>query len=80
MCIEADRMLIIVNPSQSFSDYRIGVSDPGEYKVLLSSDDKRFGGHDRVAADGSYFTTPMEWNGRPNWMQVSICVTAITHL
>jgi len=59
-----------VHATQSFTDYRVGVDVPGEYKVVLSSDDSRFGGHDRIASTGQYFTTPMEWNGRKNWLQV----------
>jgi len=46
------------------------VDAPGQYKVALSSDEKRFGGHDRIDTKGTYFTTPMEWNGRRNWLQV----------
>jgi 1,4-alpha-glucan branching enzyme len=65
-----------VNPTQSFTDYRIGVEVPGEYKVVLSSDEKRFGGHDRVSMEGKYFTTPLEWNGRPNWLQVGVVTVA----
>lgn len=59
-----------VNPSKSFTDYRVGVDVPGKYKVVLNSDDKRFGGHERVDNKSEYFTTPMEWNGRKNWVQV----------
>ena len=59
-----------VHPTNSFTDYRVGVDTAGEYKVVLSSDEKRFGGHDRVDIGGKYFTTPMEWNGRKNWLQV----------
>jgi len=55
---------------KSFTDYRVGVEVPGDYKVVLSSDEKRFGGHDRIDMNGKYFTTPMEWNGRKNWLQV----------
>lgn len=61
-----------VHPTNSFTDYRVGVDTAGEYKVVLSSDEKRFGGHDRIDVDGKYFTTPMEWNGRKNWLQVRI--------
>jgi len=46
------------------------VDAPGEYKVILSSDEKKFGGHERIDLNGRYFTTPMEWNGRNNWLQV----------
>ncbi|EJD53798.1 glycoside hydrolase [Auricularia subglabra TFB-10046 SS5] len=67
-------LLFIFNfhPSQSFVDYRVGVDVPGKYRVVLSSDEKRFGGHDRVGLDSEYFTTPMEWNDRKNWTQVYI--------
>ncbi|WWC70138.1 1,4-alpha-glucan-branching enzyme [Kwoniella pini CBS 10737] len=64
-------LLFIFNFSpQSFADYRVGVETPGEYKVILSSDEKKFGGHERIDLAGRYFTTPMEWNGRKNWVQV----------
>lgn len=64
--------LTTVNPTESFVDYRVGVEVPGKYKVVLNSDDKQFGGHARVDNSGEYFTTPMEWNGRKNWLQVYI--------
>nr|WVH01980.1 1,4-alpha-glucan-branching enzyme [Naematelia aurantialba] len=65
-------LLFIFNfhPSNSFVDYRVGVDTPGEYKVVLTSDEKRFGGHERIDLNGRYFTTPMSWNGRSNWLQV----------
>ncbi|WWD17157.1 1,4-alpha-glucan-branching enzyme [Kwoniella shandongensis] len=59
-----------VNPTQSFTDYRVGIDAPGEYKVLLTSDEARFAGHSRIDLNGRYFTTPMEWNGRRNFLQV----------
>jgi len=67
-------VLFIFNfhPTQSFSDYRVGVEEPGEYQVVLSSDEKRFGGFDRVDLSIKHFTTPMEWNNRKNWLQVYI--------
>ncbi|KAL7421585.1 alpha-1,4-glucan branching enzyme [Cryptotrichosporon argae] len=73
-------LLFIFNfhPTNSFTDYRVGVDKPGQYKVVLSSDEKRFGGHERIDMNGTYFTTPMEWNGRPNWLQVySPCRTVL---
>ena len=63
-----------VHPSQSFADYRVGVDTPGEYRVILDSDEKRFGGDERIQKDGRYFTTPMGWNGRRNWLQVRVLV------
>jgi 1,4-alpha-glucan branching enzyme len=58
------------HPTKSFTDYRVGVDDAGEYGIVLSSDEGRFGGFDNIALDGKFFTTPMEWNGRRNWIQV----------
>ncbi|GAA6008035.1 hypothetical protein JCM10207_007005 [Rhodosporidiobolus poonsookiae] len=58
------------HPTDSFSDYRVGTDWAGEYRVVLSSDDAHFGGHDRIDKDVRHFTTPMEWNGRKNWLQV----------
>ncbi|KII94957.1 glycoside hydrolase family 13 protein [Plicaturopsis crispa FD-325 SS-3] len=67
-------LLFIFNfhPSQSFTDYRVGVEEAGEYHIVLSSDEGRFGGFDNIALDSKFFTTPMEWNGRKNWLQVYI--------
>ena len=66
-------LLFVFNfhPTNSFSDYRVGVDQLGEYTIVLSTDEKRFGGFENVVPGGSYFTTPMEWNGRKNWTQVS---------
>ena len=63
-------LIVSVHPSQPYSDYRVGVDTPGQYKVILTSDEKKFGGHERIDRTGRYFTTPMEWNGRNNWLQV----------
>lgn len=65
-------LLFVFNfhPTNSFSDYRVGVEAPGKYSVILTSDEKRFGGFDNVRLGGEYLTTPMEWNGRKNWLQV----------
>ncbi|WVO16089.1 1,4-alpha-glucan-branching enzyme [Cryptococcus depauperatus] len=60
------------NPTQSFADYRVGVDVAGEYKVILTSDESKFGGHDRIDLNGKYFTTPIGWNERKNWLQVYI--------
>lgn len=61
-----------VHYKESFVDYRVGVDVPGKYKIVLNSDEKRFGGHERVDAGSEYFTTDMEWNGRRNYLQAYI--------
>ncbi|KAL5508118.1 GLC3 [Sanghuangporus vaninii] len=71
------------HPTQSFADYRVGVDLAGEYSVVLSSDEKRFGGHDRIDMSVKHFTTPMAWNNRKNWLHVYIpcrtCMVLATH-
>lgn len=57
--------------SNSFTDYAIGVDVPGEYKVVLSSDDSMFGGYDRIDHNVSHFTMPEGLNNRANRMLVS---------
>ncbi|GAA5980998.1 hypothetical protein JCM10908_003946 [Rhodotorula pacifica] len=69
---ERGNLLWIFNfhPTNSFTDYRVGTDWAGEYEVVLSSDDAEYGGHGRVDKSVKHFTTPMEWNGRKNWLQV----------
>ncbi|GAA5981168.1 hypothetical protein JCM11641_003133 [Rhodosporidiobolus odoratus] len=67
---ERASLLFIFNFShQSFTDYRVGTDWAGEYRVVFSSDDKAYGGHDRIDKSVKHFTTPMEWNGRQSWLQ-----------
>ncbi|BFZ57957.1 alpha-1,4-glucan branching enzyme [Savitreella phatthalungensis] len=61
--------LFNLHPTNSYTDYRFGVDVPGKYKVVLDSDREEFGGHNRVSPDGEYFTEPLEWNGRRNFLQ-----------
>jgi hypothetical protein len=75
IAFERAGVLFIFNfhPSQSYTDYRIGVDVPGEYKIVLSSDAKEFGGWDRVDVEKSrFYTTPEMWCNRSNYVQVSI--------
>lgn len=67
-------LLFIFNfhPTKSFADYRVGVEEAGEYGVALSSDEKRFGGFDRIDLKGTYITTDLEWHNRKNFVQVYV--------
>ncbi|KAI1328043.1 alpha amylase [Xylariaceae sp. FL0255] len=58
------------HPSQSFTDYRIGIEQAGTYKIVLDTDTKEVGGFARVDPATRFFTTPMEWNGRKNWTHI----------
>lgn len=66
-------LLFIFNfhPTESFTDYRVGVDVDGEYKIVLSTDDKQYGGFENVDVNAKFVTTALEWNGRKNWLQVS---------
>ncbi|OMJ29557.1 1,4-alpha-glucan-branching enzyme [Smittium culicis] len=58
------------HPTNSYTDYRIGVPKAGTYKQALNSDDKQFLGHNRVDPNTEYFTVNEPWNNRPNYMQI----------
>ncbi|KAJ1857802.1 alpha-1,4-glucan branching enzyme [Coemansia sp. RSA 1822] len=58
------------HPTNSYADYRVGVAWPGKYNVALCTDDAEFLGHSRIDASVDHFSTPLEWNGRPNYIQV----------
>ncbi|KAL8790852.1 MAG: hypothetical protein Q9195_006177 [Heterodermia aff. obscurata] len=58
------------HPSQSYTDYRVGVEHAGTYQIVLDTDNPAFGGFGRNAEGTRFFTTPFEWNGRKNFAQV----------
>lgn len=55
------------NATQSFTDYRIGTNWKGEHKVVLDTDRKEFGGHERVIPDPEkpILVNEGEFNNRP---------------
>lgn len=55
---------------KSFADYRIGIEVPGEYCIVLSTDDSQFGGHNRIDTSISYFTQHQGYAMRHNSIQV----------
>lgn len=66
------------HPTQSFSDYRVGIEAAGTYQIILDTDGPTFGGFGRNAKGTRFFTTPFRWNDRKNFVQVYIPVrTAI---
>lgn len=58
--------------SQSFTDYQIGVNMPGEYKIILNSDDPKFGGHNRIDTAVSHFTSDDGFAGRK--YSIKVCI------
>ena len=64
------------HPTKSFPDYRVGVTHPGKYEIMLDTDAAEYGGHSRMQAGVSFFTEPKAWDDRPN----SMLVRASPHL
>jgi len=46
------------NPSVSFTDYGIEIPD-GTYRLVMDSDESRFGGHDRIAPGQRFIASPV---------------------
>ncbi|KAL4950642.1 1,4-alpha-glucan-branching enzyme [Aspergillus filifer] len=60
------------HPTNSFTDYRVGVDKGGTYRIVLDTDDAAFGGLERNDRSTRFFTSDMPWNGRANFLQVYI--------
>uniref|UniRef100_A0A2D4H771 1,4-alpha-glucan branching enzyme n=1 Tax=Micrurus lemniscatus lemniscatus TaxID=129467 RepID=A0A2D4H771_MICLE len=65
---ERANLLFIFNfhPSQSYTDYRVGVEKPGKYKIALDSDAPEYGGHNRLDHTTDFFSQPYSHNHRSN--------------
>jgi len=69
---ERANLLFVFNfhPTKSFTDYRIGTPWAGMYKIVLDSDETRFGGQGRINHKTEFFTQPQPWNDRANYLQI----------
>jgi 1,4-alpha-glucan branching enzyme len=66
------------HPTNSFTDYRVGVDQAGVYRIVLDTDSPEFGGFGRNDKNTRFFTTDLAWNNRKNFTQVYIpCRTAL---
>eukprot|EP00043_Microstomoeca_roanoka_P013842 m.136075 g.136075 ORF g.136075 m.136075 type:complete len:757 (-) comp15863_c0_seq2:387-2657(-) len=66
--------------SKSFSDYRVGVEQAGEYRVLTCTDNEEFGGHSRVDMQARHFTQARPWHDRHHSMLVYLpCRAAVVY-
>nr|XP_015197484.1 PREDICTED: 1,4-alpha-glucan-branching enzyme isoform X2 [Lepisosteus oculatus] len=80
IAFERGNVLFIFNfhPSNSYTDYRVGVELPGKYKIKLDSDMAQYGGHQRLDHNTDFLTEPVPFNNRQNSLLVYIpCRTAI---
>jgi len=60
------------HPTQSFTDHRIPVPDPADYKLILNTDETRFGGFGLVAPDVTYWKQNVPMYGREQSVQIYI--------
>ena len=58
--------------TESYTGLRIPVPDPRDYRLVLNTDDKQFGGFGLVAADVTYPLQKVPMYGRPQSIQVYI--------
>ncbi|KAE8348634.1 1,4-alpha-glucan-branching enzyme [Aspergillus coremiiformis] len=74
LVFERAGLLWILNfhPTNSFTDYRVGVEHAGTYRIVLDTDDSAFGGLNRNNKETRFFSTDFAWNGRSNFLQVYI--------
>ncbi|XP_023937263.1 1,4-alpha-glucan-branching enzyme [Bicyclus anynana] len=83
IAFERAGLLFVFNfhPSQSFTDYRVGVNVPGKYQAVLCTDSKKYGGFGRVEPDTEvHHTQNMPWSDRNDSLQIYIpCRSAIVY-
>ncbi|CAD8081375.1 unnamed protein product [Paramecium primaurelia] len=71
---ERGSLLFVFNfhPTQSYEHFKVGTKFESDHKIVLDTDDVRFGGHSRVSPSyGQNFPIiKEEWQGRPNHIQI----------
>jgi len=58
------------HPTKSFTDYRVGTNEVGSYKVVLNSDEERYGGYERIDTSLSYNAESYGYAGRQFSFQI----------
>jgi 1,4-alpha-glucan branching enzyme len=58
------------HPGRSYTDYRVGVPDATDYKLILNTDDIWFGGHGEVLAGQVYPVQSVRADGRSQSIQL----------
>jgi len=74
IAFERGGLLFVFNfhPTESFTDYRIGIKDAGKYRIVLDSDEERFGGHKRLDHNCEFFSQEHPTDNRPHSIQIYI--------
>jgi 1,4-alpha-glucan branching enzyme len=75
-------LLFVVNwhPTASIPDYELCVPWAGKYSVVLSSDEARFGGHERADITSEHFTTTHKREDGTEYYTINIYNTSRTAL
>ncbi len=60
------------HPQRSLADYRVGVPDPQDYKLVLNTDDMWYGGHGEVVTGQHYPRQTTPWDHRQQSIQIYI--------
>ncbi|EAY04501.1 starch branching enzyme, putative [Trichomonas vaginalis G3] len=79
IAFERGNLLFVFNfhSTFSYSDFEVGVSQPGDYKCILSSDDDWFGGHNCIDKNVTHTSFMGPWQGCPHKIPLYIpCRTA----
>ena len=73
-------LLFVLNwhPTASIPDYQLNVPWAGKYTMLLSSDEERFGGHQRAEAGSEHFTTTHKREDGSEYYTINIYNTSRT--
>ncbi len=74
------KLLFVFNwhPTASIPDYELPVQKAGKYVPILSTDEKRFGGHDTVDMQGEHFSFNVEDEEGKKWPRLKIYNVART--
>ncbi|XP_074155887.1 1,4-alpha-glucan-branching enzyme [Sminthopsis crassicaudata] len=74
IAFERANLLFIFNfhPEKSFTDYRVGTASSGKFKIVLDTDEKKYGGHQRLDHNTDFISESFEHNGRPYSLLVYI--------
>ena len=59
------------HPTKSFTDYRIGVPVSGTYRIVLDTDERRFGGYEQIDHHTDYISSEEECGGRSHSILVN---------
>ncbi|XP_036610057.1 1,4-alpha-glucan-branching enzyme [Trichosurus vulpecula] len=67
IAFERGNLLFLFNfhPEKSFTDYRVGTASTGKFKIVLDTDEEKYGGHQRVDHNTDFISESFGHNGRP---------------